>query len=74
VRTLLAARTACPCPGTPRVCRKLLSCEATLWTFAAAGRPPHNNATEQALRHGGSWRKTSYETDGEAGAGTWSGC
>jgi len=69
VRSLLESGVACGCPWTARVCRKLLSAEATLWRFAAAeGVPPHNNATECALRHGVIWRKTSYGTDGEAGS------
>jgi transposase len=69
VRSLLRDGAACPCAWTAKVCRKLLSCEAALWTFAAVeGVPPHNNATERALRHGVIWRKTSYGTDGEAGS------
>jgi transposase len=61
---------ACPCARTSQVCRKLLSAEAALGSFAAAeGVPPRNNATERALRHGVIRRKTGYGTDGEA----WSG-
>lgn len=69
VRSLLADGVACGCAWTAKVCRKLLSAEAQLWTFAAVeGVPPHNNATERALRHGVIWRKTSYGTDGEPGS------
>jgi transposase len=69
IRSLLTEGAACPCPRTAKVCRKLLSAEATLWTFATAeGVPPHNNATERALRHGVIWRKTSHGTDSERGS------
>jgi transposase len=69
VRSLLSDGAACGCAWTAKVCRKLLSAEARLWTFAAAeGVPPHNNAAERALRHGVIWRKTSYGTDGERGS------
>jgi len=69
VRALLESGAACDCAWTAKVCRKLLSAEPCLWTFAAAGGvPPHNNAAERALRHGVIWRKTSYGTDGEAGS------
>ena len=69
VRSLLEDGTACACDWTAKVCRKLLSVEPALWTFAAVGGvPPHNNATERALRHGVIWRKTSYGTDSEAGS------
>jgi transposase len=69
VRSLLEDGAACGCAWTAKVCRKLLSAEAHLWTFAAAeGVPPHNNATERALRPGVIWRKTSYGTDSEAGS------
>jgi transposase len=69
VRSLLTEGAGCPCAWTAKVCRKLLSAEAALWTFAACeGVPPHNNAAERALRHGVIWRKTSYGTDGEAGS------
>lgn len=68
-RSLLREGAGCGCGWTAKVCRKLLSAEATLWTFAAAeGVPPHNNAAERALRHGVIWRKTSYGTDGERGS------
>ena len=51
------------------MCRRLLAAEAHLWTFAATAEvPPHNNATERALRHGVIWRKTSYGTDSERGS------
>jgi transposase len=69
VRSLLIEGAACPCAWTAKVCRKLLSTEAALWTFAVfEGVPPHNNAAERALRHGVIWRKTSYGTDSEAGS------
>ena len=69
VRSLLAEGAACGCTWTAKVCRKLLSAEATLWMFAAAeGVPTHNNATERALRHGVIWRKASHGTDSEAGS------
>jgi transposase len=69
VRSLLAEGMACGCARTAKVCRRLLSAEATLWTFATSdGVPPHNNATERALRHGVIWRKTSYGTDSERGS------
>ena len=69
VRSLLAEGAACLCAWAARVCRRLLSAEAALWTFATAeGVPPHNNAAERALRHGVIWRKTSYGTDSEAGS------
>jgi transposase len=68
-RSLLGDGAACPRAWTAKVCRKLLSAEAHLWTFAAAeGVPPHNNATERAPRHGVIWRRTSHGTDGEAGS------
>jgi transposase len=64
---MLAEGAACACAETVKVCRKLLLAEAVLGTFAAAeGVPPHNNATERALRHGVIWRKTGYGTEGEA--------
>jgi transposase len=69
VRSLLTDGAACPCAWTAKVCRKLLSAEATLWTFAVVeGLPPHNNAAERALRHGVIWRKTSHGTDSESGS------
>ena len=69
VRSLLADGAACPCAWTAKVCRKLLDGERHLWTFAAVeGVPPHNNATERALRHGVIWRKTSHGTDSERGS------
>jgi transposase len=69
VRSLLEAGTACACPWTAKVCRKLLAIEPALWTFAAAeGVPPHNNAAERALRHGVIWRKVSGGTDSESGS------
>ena len=69
VRSLLNSGTACACPWSAKVCRKLLTIEPALWTFAAAeGVPPHNNAAERALRHGVIWRKTSHGTDSEAGS------
>jgi transposase len=69
VRSLLESGVACSCAWTAKVCRKLLSCESALWTFAAlAGVPPHNNAAERALRQGVIWRKTSYGTDSERGS------
>jgi hypothetical protein len=65
----VAARRRSGCAWTEKVCRKPLSAEAHLWTFAAEeGVPPHNNATERALRHGVIWRKTSCGTDGEPGS------
>jgi transposase len=69
VRALLGQGAACACAWTAKACRKLLGGERHLWTFAAQeGVPPHNNATERALRHGVIWRKTSYGTDSEAGS------
>ncbi len=69
VRTLLGDGAGCGCAWTAKVCRKLLSAEVHLWAFATAeGVPPHNNATERALRHGVIWRKTSHGTDSEAGS------
>jgi transposase len=69
VRSLLESGTACGCAGTAKVCRRLLSAERHLWTFAAvADVPPHNNATGRALRHGVIWRKTSYGTDSVTGS------
>jgi transposase len=69
VRSLLESGVACGCAWTAKVCRKLLSAESALWTFAAVeGVPPHNNATERALRHGVIWRKTSYGTDSVLGS------
>lgn len=69
VRTLLTQGTQCSCPLTARVCRDLLTVEASLWTFAAvAGIEPTNNAAERAVRHAVCWRKTSYGTDSEAGS------
>ena len=67
VRSLLAQGVACPCAWTAKPCRQPLSAEATLWAFAAAeGVPPHNSATERALRRGVIWWKTSFGTDAEA--------
>jgi transposase len=69
VRTLLESGTACDCPWTAKVCRKLLAGFAYLWTFAAVeGVPPHNNGAERALRHGVIWRRTSHGTDSETGS------
>ena len=69
IRSLLVSGTACGCAWTAKVCRRLLAGERHLWTFATVeGVPPHNNATERALRHGVIWRKTSYGTDSEAGS------
>ena len=69
VRSLLLSGATCRCAWTAKVCRKLLADERHLWTFAAVeGVPPHNNATERALRHGVIWRKTSYGTDSEGGS------
>jgi transposase len=69
VRSLLEEGAACGCRWTAKVCRKLLSIERSLWTFAAVeGVPPHNNAAERALRHGVIWRKTSHGTDSESGS------
>jgi len=69
VRSLLEQGTACACPATARVCRKILGVEPSLWTFAKAeGVAPHNDAAERALRHGVIWRKTSHGTDAEAGS------
>ena len=69
MRSVLAEGAACGCTWTAKVCRKLLSAEVHLWTFAAAGAvPPRSNAAERALRHGVIWRKTNYGTDAEAGS------
>jgi transposase len=69
VRSLLESGAACGGAWTAKVCRRLLVGERHLWTFAAvAGVPPHNNATERALRHGVIWRRTSYGTDGATGS------
>jgi transposase len=69
VRLLPIAGAACACAWTAKVCRKLLSAEAHLWTFASVDDvPPHNNAAEWALRHGVIWRKTSHGTDSERGS------
>ena len=51
VRSLLSDGAAGICAWTAKVCRKLLSAEAHLWTFAAAGGI--------GLPHG--WRAPSYE-------------
>jgi transposase len=69
VRALLEEGTTCACRWTAKVCRKLLSIERSLWTFAAVeGVPPHNNAAERALRHAVIWRKVSGGTDSESGS------
>jgi transposase len=69
VRLLLARGTGCGCAKTEAVCRDLLACEASLWTFVKSGGvEPTNNAAERAVRHAVCWRKTSYGTDGETGS------
>jgi transposase len=68
VRSLLEDGTACGCSWTATICRKLLARERHLWAFADVDCvPPHNNATERALRHGVIWREASFGTDGERG-------
>lgn len=69
VRSVLESGARCGCVWTSKVCRRLLSAERHLWTFATSeGVPPHNNAAERALRHAVIWRKTSFGTDGEPGS------
>lgn len=69
VRVLLTQGTGCSCGLTARVCRDILTVEASLWTFAAVlGIEPTNNAAERAVRHAVCWRKTSYGTDSETGS------
>lgn len=69
VRALRTQGTQCSCAVTARVCRDILTAEASLWTFAAvAGVEPTNNAAERAVRHAVCWRKTSYGTDSETGS------
>ncbi|WP_435009921.1 IS66 family transposase [Tundrisphaera lichenicola] len=69
VRLHLEAGATCSCSWTAKVCRRLLKVEAALWRFATAeGVPPHNNASERTLRHGVSWRRTSFGTDSESGS------
>jgi transposase len=66
---LLREGTACGCPWTAKVCRKILEDERHLWTFAEVeGVAPDNNAAERALRHGVIWRKLSLGTASGAGS------
>ena len=69
MRRHLRRGTRCGCAKTEAVCRDLLACQTSLWTFASAtGVEPTNNAAERAVRHAVCWRKTSYGTDGETGS------
>lgn len=65
----LAAGTACACAKTAATCRELEKVETALWTFVRReGVEPTNNSSEQRLRHGVMWRKTSYGTDSSRGS------
>ena len=69
VTSLLGQGTNCVCAKTSAVCRAVLKCEASLWTFTQVGGvEPTNNAAERAVRHAVCWRKTSYGTDSERGS------
>ena len=51
------------------MCKKLLSQQRSLWTFARrSGVEPTNNAAERALRPAVLWRKCSYGTDSASGS------
>ena len=68
IRQLLAQGARSRDPKTSRFCEGLLDHEAALWTFTRLpGVPPTNNASERALRHAVTWRKTSYGTQTDHG-------
>ena len=50
-------------------CREILELEPALWTFASVeGVEPTNNVSENRIRHGVLWRKTSFGTDSPSGS------
>lgn len=63
-----------PCDGCPSfktagTCKKLIKDFAALWTFVEyEGVEPTNNTSEQTVREGVLWRKSSFGTRSEAGS------
>ena len=58
-----------PLAKTVRTCRKLLTVEPALWTFAYnPGIEPTNNEAERALRPAVIWRRTSFGSQSQAGS------
>lgn len=69
VRHWLTEGTTCDHSKTAGTCQRILSVEASLWTFATQpGVEPTNNVAERALRHPVIWRRTSYGTQSKAGS------
>jgi transposase len=69
VAALLRQGAACEQAKTANTCRKLLTVEAALWTFAhLPGLEPTNNAAERAIRPAVLWRKRSGGTQTAAGS------
>ena len=65
---LLAQGARCRDLKTSRFASGLLAHQRALWTFTRLpGVPATNNASERALRHAVTWRKTSYGTQTDHG-------
>lgn len=61
--------SACSAKAVAGRCREILELEPALWTFASVeGVEPTNNVSENRIRHGVLWRKTSFGTDSPSGS------
>lgn len=68
VGRLLKSGADCTVLKTARTCKRLLKTFASMWSFAdLSGVEPTNNISEQAVRQGVVWRRTSFFSQSEAG-------
>lgn len=68
LQAILERGTRCGQTKTENTCQNILEIYERLWTFSYLdGVEPTNNATEQKIRTGVLWRKTSYGSQSDRG-------
>jgi transposase len=69
VGRLLREAAVCPDAKTAGVAAEVLKLEPAMWTFVdAPGLDPTNNTAERTIRHGVTYRKTSFGTQSPEGS------
>ena len=69
IESLLETGAVCPDAKARGKCKKILTLQAAMWTFARVeGIEPTNNRAETAIRPAVLWRKGSYGTHSEDGS------
>jgi transposase len=69
ILSLLRKASVCPAPKTAGMAKQILKLRAALFTFVDhEGIEPTNNVSEQKVRQGVMWRKTSFGTQGSNGS------